>query len=68
MTIEGGSALSGTVTMHITRGTLVVALGRGRVTHGKAILTMRVLHRMTPGKYTVAMVITLNASKVLSLR
>jgi hypothetical protein len=67
MTVTGGSGLSGTVTMRITRGKLVVALGRGRVTGGRATLTMRVLQRMTSGRYTVAMVLTLNASKVLSL-
>jgi hypothetical protein len=54
--------------MRITRGKLVVALGHGRVTRGKATLTMRVLHRMMPGQYTVAMVVTLNARKVLRLR
>lgn len=67
MTIKGGAGLNGTVTMRITRGKLVVALGQGRVTRGKAMLTMRVLHRMTPGQYTVAMVVTLQASKVQRL-
>jgi hypothetical protein len=67
MTLKGGSGLSGTVTMKITRGRLVVALGRGRVVRGQATLTMRVLHRVTAGQYTVAMVVTLNASKVLRL-
>jgi hypothetical protein len=67
MTVQGGAGLSGTVTMRITRGKLVVALGRGRVTRGKATLVMRVLHRMTPGQYTVAMVVTLNARRVLSI-
>jgi hypothetical protein len=50
--------------MRIMRGKLVVALGHGRVTRGKATLTMRVLHQMTPGQYTVAMVVTLNATQV----
>ncbi len=68
MTIKGGAGLSGTVTMRVTRGKLLVAFGHGHVTRGKAILRMRVLHRMTPAQYTVAMVVTLNASKVLSLR
>ena len=68
MTITGGSGLSGTVTMRITRGKLVMALGHGSVTRGKATLTMRVLHRMTPGQYTVEMLVTLNATKVLRLR
>jgi hypothetical protein len=67
MTLKGGGGLSGTVTMRITRGKLVVALGHGRVTDGKATLTMRVLQRMTPGRYTVEMVVTLNARRVLSL-
>jgi hypothetical protein len=67
MTLKGGGGLSGTVTMRITRGKLLVALGQGRVSDGKAALTMRVLHRMTQGQYTVAMVVTLNATKVLSL-
>jgi hypothetical protein len=68
MTIKGGAGISGTVRMRITRGKLVVALGQGRLTRGKATLTMRVLHRMTPGRYTVAMVVTLNATMVLRLR
>jgi len=68
MTITGASGLSGTVTMRITHGKLVVALGHGSVTRGKATLTMRVFHRMTPDQYTVEMVVTLNATKVLALR
>jgi hypothetical protein len=68
MTLQGGGGLSGEVTMRIARGKLVVALGRGRITRGKATLMMRVLHRMSPGQYTVAMVVTLNAQKVLRLR
>jgi hypothetical protein len=67
MTIKGGSGLSGTVTMRITRGKLVVALGQGRVTRGTAMLTMRLLRRMTPGQYTVSMVVTLNATQVLRI-
>jgi hypothetical protein len=67
MTVKGGSGLSGTVTMRITRGKLVVALGHGRVTRGEATLTMRVLHRMTPGQYVVAMVVTLNSTQVLRI-
>jgi hypothetical protein len=53
--------------MRITRGKLVVALGYGRVTRGQATLTMRVLHRMTPGQYTVAMVLTLKAKQVVRI-
>jgi hypothetical protein len=53
--------------MRITRGKLVVAVGHGRVTRGEATLTMRVLHRMTPGQYTVAMVLTLNATQVVRI-
>jgi hypothetical protein len=53
--------------MRITRGKLVVAVGHGRVTRGEATLTMRVLHRMTPGQYTVAMVVTLNATQVVRI-
>jgi hypothetical protein len=53
--------------MRITRGKLVVALGHGRVTRGEATLTMRVLHQMTPGQYTVAMVLTLNATRVVRI-
>jgi hypothetical protein len=67
MTIKNGGGLNGTVTMRITRGKLVVALGHGRFTRGKGTLTMRVLHRMTPGQYTVAMVVTLQVSKVQRL-
>jgi hypothetical protein len=67
MTVKGGSGLSGTVRMRITRGKLVVAIGHGRVTRGKATLTMRVLHQMTPGPYTVAMGVTLNATQVVRI-
>jgi hypothetical protein len=67
MTLKGGGGLSGTVTMQITRGELVFALGHGQVTRGVATLTMRVLHPMTSGEYTVAMVVTLNAKRVLRL-
>jgi hypothetical protein len=54
--------------MRITRGTLVVARGHGRIQSGKAALTMRVLHRMTPARYTVTMVVTLTTSTVKRLR
>jgi len=67
MTVKGGSGLSGTVRMRITRGRLVVALGHGHVTRGEATLTMRVLHQMTPGQYTVAMVVTLDATQVVRI-
>jgi hypothetical protein len=68
MTIKGGARISGTVRMRITRGTLLVATGRGRLSSGKATLTMRVLHRMTPGTYTVAMVVTISATMILRIR
>jgi hypothetical protein len=68
MTIKGGAGINGTVTMRITRGSLVVALGHGSVKRGRATLTMRALQRMTPGRYTVTMVVTLNAKMVLRLR
>jgi hypothetical protein len=70
MTIKGGAGISGTVAMRITRGKLVVALGHGRLRRGTATLTMRVLRRMTPGLYTVTMVVTratINAKMVLRL-
>jgi hypothetical protein len=67
MTIKGGSGLSGTVTMRITRGNLLVAVGHGAVTRGKATLTMRVLHPMTAGRYTVDMVVTLDATQILRI-
>jgi hypothetical protein len=67
MTINGGAGISGRVRMRITRGKVVVALGIGRLRRGTATLTMRALHRMTPGRYTVAMVVTLNATTVLRL-
>ena len=67
MAVNGGSGLSGTVRMRITRRKLVIALGYGRVTRGEATLTMRVLHQMTSGQYTVAMALTLNATQVVRL-
>jgi hypothetical protein len=67
MTVKEGSGLSGTVRMRITRRKLVVALGYGRVMSGQATLTMRVLHQMTPGQYTVAMALTLNATQFVRL-
>jgi hypothetical protein len=48
--------------------TLLVASGRGRLSSGKATLTMRVLHRMTPGSYTVSMVVTIGATMVVRIR
>lgn len=68
MTIKGGAGISGTVSMRITRGKLTVAFGRGDITRGKVTLTMRLLHRMTPGRNTVAMLVTLHATMVLRLR
>ena len=68
MTIKGGAGISGTVTMRVTRGNMLIALGHGSVTGGRATLIMRVLHRMTPGQYTVAMVVTVNTTTVLQLR
>jgi len=67
MTLKQGAGISGKVTMRITRGKLLVATGNGTITQGKATLTMRVLHKMTRGSYTVSMVVTLNATKVLRL-
>jgi hypothetical protein len=68
MTVKRGAGISGTVTMRVSRGKVVFALGHGRVVRGKATLTMRVLHKMKPGRYTVAMVIRVSATKVLRLR
>ena len=68
MTIRGGAGISGTVRMRLARGNLLVALGQGRVTRGKATLAMRVLHPMTPGRYTVKMVLTVDVTRVLGLR
>jgi hypothetical protein len=68
MSIKGGARINGTVTMRITRGTLLVASGRGRLSGGKATLTMRVLHRMTAGSYTVSMVVTIGATMVVRIR
>jgi hypothetical protein len=68
MTLKGGAGISGTVKMRISRGKLLVAVGHGRVTRGKAILTMRVLHRMTSGRYAVSMVVTLKSRRTLRLR
>jgi hypothetical protein len=67
MTIKGSTGISGTVRMRLARGTLLVALGQGHVARGKATLTMRVLHPMTPGRYTVKMVLTVNVTRVLRL-
>jgi hypothetical protein len=54
--------------MRIARGKLLFARGQGRVGRGKATLTMRVLRRMTPGRYSVAMVLTITAQRVVVLR
>lgn len=68
MTIKGGAGISGTVAMRITQRKLLVARGHGVVKRGKASLTMHLLRQMTPGSYTVTMVITLKATRVLRLR
>jgi hypothetical protein len=70
MTLKGGAGISGKVTMRITRGKVLVAVGHGRLKNGKATLTMTVLRPMTKGRYTVSMVITdatIKAKKVLNL-
>jgi hypothetical protein len=70
MALKGGAAISGTVSMRIKRGTVVVARGHGQLKRGKATLTMHVLAPMTAGSYTVTMVITkatIRAKKVLTL-
>ena len=67
MRIKGGSGISGTVTMRLTHGKTLVALGTGQIKRGKATLTMHLLRKMTPGSYTVSMVITLKATRVLRL-
>jgi hypothetical protein len=68
MTVKGGARINGTVRMRIARGRLLVASGRGRLSGGKATLTMRVLHRMTPGSYTVSMVVTIGATRIVRIR
>jgi len=68
MAIKRGASINGTVSMRITRGSLVVAVGHGRIAHGKATLTMRVFHRMTPGKYNVAMTVKIKTTTVMRLR
>ncbi len=70
MEIRRGAGISGIVAMRITRGRLVVARGHGHLRRGKATLTMRVLRPMTPGRYTVTMVVTratIKAKMVLRL-
>lgn len=71
MTIKGGAGISGSVAMRITTGKLVVARGHGRLTRGKATLTMRIVRRIKPGRrYTVSMVVTratIRAKMVLRL-
>jgi hypothetical protein len=67
MTLKSAAGISGTVSMRITRGRLVVAVGNGRVNRGKATLTMRLLRPMPRGRYTVTMTIRVNARMVLRL-
>ena len=68
MTIKGGSGISGTVTMRVSRAGVLFASGRGHVASGSAVVTMRVLHPMKPAAYTVKMVIRVHAAKVLRLK
>ncbi|MGN6168050.1 MAG: hypothetical protein ACTHQQ_07730 [Solirubrobacteraceae bacterium] len=68
MTIKRGAAIKGTVTMRITRGKVVFARGHGRIQHGKATLTMRLLRRMPPGRYTVTMKVKLTTTTVVRRR
>jgi hypothetical protein len=67
MTLKSGSSISGTITMRVTQAGVLVASGHGRLTRGKATLTMSLRRRMTPGRYTVAMVVTLTSTMVLRL-
>lgn len=68
MTIKGGAGVNGTVSMRIMRGTRVMARGKGKLTRGRASLTMRVLRRMRPARYTISMVVTVTAKMVIQLR
>jgi hypothetical protein len=50
---------AGSLRMRIARGRTVAALGHARLRHGAATVTMRELHRMSPGAWRITMVMTL---------
>ena len=68
MTLKQGAGISGSLTMRITQSRRVVATGHGVIRHGRATLTMKLRRKMTRGRYTVSMVLTLRARMVLRLR
>ena len=51
-------APSGRVRIRISRGTTVVALGHGRVRHGKATVTMRRLNIVGRGRWRITLVLS----------
>jgi hypothetical protein len=48
----------GRLTMRIARGGHVAALGRGRVNHGRATVTMREIRRLRRGAWTITLVLS----------
>ncbi len=58
VTFPKAKKTEGTVRMTLARGRHLVALGHARVSHGKAIVTMRERRQMTRGKWTVTLVLS----------
>ena len=56
----------GTLRVSISRGGHLVALGNGRVSHGRATLTMRELHARTHGAWDVTVVFSRTVQKPAS--
>jgi hypothetical protein len=58
VTFSKAKKTSGTVRMIVARGKHPVALGHGRVRHGKAAVTMRERRRVVRGRWTVTVVLS----------
>jgi hypothetical protein len=56
----------GTVRILIAHGKRIAALGHARVTHGQASVTMRELHRITAGRWTVTLVLSQTGKAVVT--
>jgi hypothetical protein len=50
--------VKGTLRIRLTRGGTVVALGHGRVSHSRAVLTMRELRQVSSGKWLATIVLS----------
>jgi hypothetical protein len=57
VTVPNAKDVSGTVRMKLVRNGQVMALGHGRISHSRATVTLRELHQVTRGSWTLTLVL-----------